>query len=191
MEHRTCGAARRRLLLFSALAGSLAVLAPQTRAAEPPIKIGVISEEAAVAGASIVRAAKMAADEINAKGGVNGRQIQIIDYDDHSSSADAVRAFQRAAHEDKVDAVLVSYISEVVLAVEPWAGRLHVVTITPGAASNDISKHIHDDYAHLKYMFHGWLTSAFIAQSICDASHDTLVDKLHMKTTVVMSEDAA
>ena len=191
MGHRTRGAARRHLLLFSALAGSLALAAGQASAAEPPIKIGVISEEAAVAGASITRAAQMAADEINAKGGVNGRKIQIIGYDDHSSSADAVRAFQRAAREDKVNAVLVSYISEVVLAVEPWAGRLHMLTITPGAASNDISKQVHDNYAHLKYMFHGWLTSAFIAQSICDASHDTLVSQLHMKTAVVMSEDAA
>jgi len=186
------GARRHRPVLFGALAGSLAAVASQpVRAAEPPIKIGVISEEAAVAGASIDRAAKMAADEINAQGGINGRQIQILTYDDHSSAADAVRAFQRAASQDKVDAVIVSYISEVVLAVEPWAGRLHVPTITPGAASNDISKHVHGDYDHLKYMFHGWLTSAFIAQSICDASHDTLVDKLHMKSAVVMSEDAA
>jgi branched-chain amino acid transport system substrate-binding protein len=64
-------------------------------------------------------------------------------------------------------------------------------TITPGAASNDISKRVHDDYDHFKYMFHGWMTSAFIAQSICDASHDLLVDGLHMKSAVVMSEDAA
>ena len=191
MKHRTRGAGRRCVLLSTALAGALALFGGQARAAEPPIKIGVISEEAAVAGASIVRAANMAADEINANGGVNGRKVQIISYDDHSSSADAVRAFQRAAREDKVNAVIVSYISEVVLAVEPWAGRLHMVTITPGAASNDISKHVHDDYAHLKYMFHGWLTSAFIAQSICDASHDTLVDELHMKSAVIMSEDAA
>lgn len=191
MEHRTQGAARRYLLLFGVIAGSVALAAAQARAAEPPIKIGVISEESSVAGASIARGARMAADEIDAAGGVNGRKIQIITYDDHSSSADAVRAFQRAARQDKVNAVIVSYISEVVLAVEPWAGRLHMVTVTPGAASNDISKHVHDDYAHLKYMFHGWLTSAFIAQSICDASHDTLVDQLHMKTSVVMSEDAA
>jgi phosphoglucomutase len=40
--------------------------------------------------------------------------------------------------------------------------------ITPGAASNLISKAVHDDYDHYKYTFHGWLTSAFIAQAICD-----------------------
>jgi branched-chain amino acid transport system substrate-binding protein len=158
---------------------------------EPPIKIGVISEESSVAGASISRAAQMAADEINKAGGLNGRQVQIVGYDDHSSAADAVRAYQRAVNEDKVNAVIVSYISEVVLAVEPWAARLKIPTITPGAASNDISKQVHDNYDRFKYMFHGWMTSAFIAQSICDYSHDLLVDGMHMKSTVIMSEDAA
>src|SRR6202451_989712 len=63
--------------------------------------------------------------------------------------------------------------------------------ITPGASSNLISKAVHDDYDHFKYTFHGWLTSAFIAQAICDYTRDTLVGPFHMKTAVVMSEDAA
>ncbi len=92
----------------------------------------------------------MAADDINAHGGVNGRKIEVITYDDHSSAADAVRAFQRAVNQDKVVAVIGSYISEVVLAIEPWSARLHMPFITPGAASNLISKHVHDDYDHLQ-----------------------------------------
>ena len=94
-----------------------------------PIKIGVIAEAQAVAGSSIPQAAQIAADEINAKGGVDGRKIEIVSYDNHSSSAESVRAFQRAVNEDHVNAVIGSYISEVVLALEPWAGtpenRLH------------------------------------------------------------------
>ena len=68
----------------------------------------------------------MAADDINAHGGVNGRKIEVITYDDHSSAADAVRAFQRAVSQDKVVAVIGSYISEVALAIEPWSARLHM-----------------------------------------------------------------
>ena len=56
--------------------------------AADPIKIGVIAEAQAIAGASIPQAAQLAADEINAKGGVDGRQIQIITYDNKSSSAE-------------------------------------------------------------------------------------------------------
>ena len=174
-----------------ALAAALSLTSAAAVPAPEPIKIGVIGEASSVAGASITAAAQMAADDINAHGGVNGRQIEVIVYDDHSSAADAVRAFQRAATEDKVSAVIGSYISEVALAIEPWSGRLKVPFITPGAASTDISKHVHDDYAQYKYTFHGWLTSAFIAQSICDFDKDTIVKDFHAKTTVIMSEDAA
>ena len=181
---------RRGLMGGAAVLVSLCWATHGAQAAEP-IKIGVIGEELSVAGASITKAAAMAADDINAHGGVNGRKIEIITYDDHSSAADAVRAFQRAASQDKVVAVIGSYISEVALAIEPWSARLHVPYITPGAASTDISKHVHDDYDQYKYTFHGWLTSAFIAQSICDFDKDTLVKDFGMKSTVVMSEDAA
>jgi branched-chain amino acid transport system substrate-binding protein len=159
--------------------------------AADPIKIGVIAEAQAIAGASIPQAAQMAADEINAKGGVDGRKIEIVTYDNHSSSADSVRAFQRAVNEDKVSAVIASYISEVVLALEPWAARLKTPMITPGAASNEITHAVHDNYDKNKYTFHGYLTSAALALSVCDAAKELLVDGKKMKTAVIMSEDAA
>ena len=178
-----------RLLGATAL-GLLATASGPALAADP-IKIGVIAEAQAIAGASIPQAAQMAADEINAKGGVDGRKIEIVTYDNHSSSADSVRAFQRAVNEDKVNIVIASYISEVVLALEPWASRLKTPFITPGAASNEISKSVHDDYEKNKYTFHGYLTSAALALSVCDAAKELLVEQKHMKTAVIMSEDAA
>src|SRR6516164_6356468 len=176
--------------LLGATALGLATSLTPALAADP-IKIGVIAEAQAIAGASIPQAAQMAADEINAKGGVDGRKIEIVTYDNHSSSADSVRAFQRAVNEDKVNVVVASYISEVVLALEPWAARLKTPFITPGAASNEISKSVHADYEKNKYTFHGYLTSAALALSVCDAAKELLVDQKHMKTAVIMSEDAA
>ena len=178
-----------RLALLGGVFGLAAAFTP-ARAADP-IKIATIAETSAISGVGIPEGAKLAAEEINKAGGVNGRMIQIVEYDDHNSAADAVRAFQRAAQQDKVNAVIASYISEVVLALEPWAGRLHMPMITPGAASNDITKRVHDDYAHEKYVFHGYLASTQIADVVCAAAKTQLVDQLHMKTAVVMSEDAA
>jgi branched-chain amino acid transport system substrate-binding protein len=177
--------------LLGATAIGLMVTASGQALAADPIKIGVIAEAQAIAGASIPQAAQMAADEINAKGGVDGRQIEIVTYDNHSSSADSVRAFQRAVNEDKVNVVMASYISEVVLALEPWAARLKTPFITPGAASNEISKSVHSDYDKNKYTFHGYLTSAALALSVCDAAKELLVEQRHMATAVIMSEDAA
>jgi branched-chain amino acid transport system substrate-binding protein len=176
--------------LLPALALAFAV--PAAAYAADPIRIGVIAENSAISGIPIPNAANIAADEINAKGGVDGRMIEIVAYDDHNSAADAVRAFQRAVSQDHVSAVIASYTSEVALALEPWAGRLHMPTITPGAASDDLSKRVHADYDHLKYFFHGYMASAFLAEAVCDAAKDLLTaSKLHMKTAVIMSEDAA
>jgi branched-chain amino acid transport system substrate-binding protein len=179
---------------FAALCASAAMFAfaaPGHAQTAGPIKIGVIAEAQAVAGSSIPQAAQLAADEINAKGGVDGRKIEIVSYDNHSSAAESIRAFQRAVSEDHVNAVIASYISEVVLALEPWTGRLKTVMVTPGAASDVITQNIAKDYDNLKYTFHGYLTSTSIADSVCAPAKDLLVNNLHMKTAVVMSEDAA
>src|SRR6516162_137211 len=132
------------ILRAALLAGStvLALTIGQAAQAQSkdPIRIGVIAEAQSVAGSSIPDAAQLAADEINAAGGVDGRKIEIVSYDNHSSAVESVRAFQRAVSEDHVNAVITSYISEVVLALEPWAGRLKTVMITPGAASDVITQ---------------------------------------------------
>jgi branched-chain amino acid transport system substrate-binding protein len=184
-------AAMRRVLGAGGFAVALAAGPLASAQDSGPIKIGVIAEAQAVAGSSIPSAAQIAADEINARGGVDGRKIEIVSYDNHSSSAESVRAFQRAVNEDHVNAVIASYISEVVLALEPWAARLKTVMITPGAASDVITANIAKDYEHNKYTFHGYLTSGALARLVCDAAKDMLVDGLKMKTAVIMSEDAA
>jgi branched-chain amino acid transport system substrate-binding protein len=184
-------AAMRRVLGAGGFAVALAAGPLASAQDSGPIKIGVIAEAQAVAGSSIPSAAQIAADEINARGGVDGRKIEIVSYDNHSSSAESVRAFQRAVNEDHVNAVIASYISEVVLALEPWAGRLKTVMITPGAASDVITANIAKDYEHNKYTFHGYLTSGALSRLVCDAAKDMLVDGLKMKTAVIMSEDAA
>ena len=180
----------KRAIIAAAATGLALALATPGYAADT-IKIGVIAEAQAVSGSSIPQAAQLAADEINAAGGVNGKKIEIVSYDNHSSAAESVRAFQRAVNEDHVNAVIASYISEVVLALEPWTGRLKTVMVTPGAASDVITQNIAKDYDNLKYTFHGYLTSTSLSDSVCAAAKDLLVGQLHMKTAVVMSEDAA
>src|SRR6202000_3206412 len=179
------------LIATTALAALAGVTSPAFAQSSEPIKIGVIAEVQSIAGAATPGGAQIAADEINAKGGILGRKIEIVSYDNKSSSSDSVRAFQRAVSDDKVSAVIASYISKVVLALEPWAARVKMPLITPGGASHEITKAVHENYDKNKYTFHGYLTSAAQAQLVCDSAKDLLVDNLKFKSVAVMSEDAA
>lgn len=153
-------------------------------------KIGIIAE-ARIVGASIPQAAQMAADEINAAGDVDGRAIEIVAYDNRSSSVASVHAFQHAVMEEKVHAVIGNYIGEIVLALGPWASRLKTPFVTPGAASTEISRSVLRAYEKNRYTFHGYLTSAALAQSVAEAAGTLLVEQKRPRTAVIMSEDAA
>lgn len=162
-----------------------------TMPAAGPIKIGVIAEARTITGASIPQAAQLAADEINAAGGIAGRMLRISAHGTDGSSADSIRAFRRAVNEDEVHAVIASFISEVVLDLQPEASRLKTPLVTPGAASTEISLAVHRDYETNKYSFHGYLTSAALALSVCDAARELLVEQRRMRIAVILSEDAA
>jgi len=165
--------------------------APVLSAEDGPVKIAVISEESAPAGASISKGARIAAKEINQNGGINGRDLKLIFYDNHSSASDAVRAFQRAVRRDDADAVVASYISEVVLALQPWAARFEVPFIGIGASSAEIASNIHENYDKNKYSFQGYFTAVAEADAVCAFVNDILHEKAGMRSAVVMSENAA
>jgi branched-chain amino acid transport system substrate-binding protein len=74
---------------------ALCLIAPAQAQSGDPVKIGVIAEVQSIAGAATPGGAQIAAEEINARGGVLGRKIE--SYDNKGSSVDSVRAFQRAS----------------------------------------------------------------------------------------------
>lgn len=159
--------------------------------AAKPIPVAVTANAASPVGRAIFQGAELAVDEINADGGVNGRPIHIDKSDNHASSADAVRAFQRAARQDHDVAVVGDYISEVALALEPWAARLKEPYIITGAASSKITDVIHAHPRADKYIFQNTFNSVFWAKSVCDYAHDVLVKQLGYKSAVIVSENAA
>ena len=154
-----------------ALAGSSALAAD-------PIKIGVIAEAQAVAGSSIGPAAQLAADEINAKGGIDGRKIEIVVYDNHllggRIGARLPARRQRRQGQRRHRQLRLRGRA----GARALGGRLKTVMITPGAASDVITQNIAKDYDQNKYTFHGYLTSSALAGLVCDAAKDLLVDPL-------------
>jgi urea transport system substrate-binding protein len=77
--------------------------------AADPIKIGVpvgLSGANSVVAPSVVQSAQLAVDEINAKGGVLGRQLALEVADDASGAAGAQKAFDSLVFQKKVDALI-------------------------------------------------------------------------------------
>src|SRR4029077_18230000 len=91
-----------------AAAACTTLLAAPALAAEP-IKIGVpvgLSGANSVVAPSVVQSAQLAVDEINAKGGVLGRQLVLEVADDASGAAGAQKAFDSLISQKKVDVLI-------------------------------------------------------------------------------------
>jgi branched-chain amino acid transport system substrate-binding protein len=128
----------KRLSLLLALA--LLAAAP-THAQQAPIKIGAIlplTGSGASYGVWMKGGAEMAAEEINAAGGIMGRKLEVI-YEDHAADASkAVNAMRRLVEVEKVPFTLTSY-SAPTLAIQPIGAQSKVVMMNGGGQSDNLA----------------------------------------------------
>jgi urea transport system substrate-binding protein len=96
-------------LPFCLLAAASATVLAGAASAADPIRIGVpvgLSGANSVVAPSVVQAAQLAVDEINAKGGVLGRPLALEIADDASGAAGAQKAFDSLIFQKKVDVLI-------------------------------------------------------------------------------------
>ena len=114
--------------LISTLAGSLAalflLLAPfvANAADAPPIKIGfglALSGPLAGGGKSALVALQMWAEDVNARGGILGRKVQLVHYDDQSNPSTVPAIYTKLLDIDKVDLVISGYATNQIAAAMP------------------------------------------------------------------------
>ncbi len=90
------------------------------------IKVGYLAGltgDFAAFGQAERNAAQLAVDEINAKGGVLGRKLELVPYDFRSRAEDAVNAVRRMIEQDKVVAVVGANSSGINIATAPLVNR--------------------------------------------------------------------
>lgn len=108
---------KRVILCILALA---ALLTPMVSMAAPTYKIALVAPftgSGSILGDYIRNAFAMAVDEINAKGGVRGRKIEYVIYDDAAAPATSINVVTKAILNDKVDVMFGPNMSSCVLAV--------------------------------------------------------------------------
>ncbi len=105
------------------------------------IQFGVImplTGPAAVVGTQQMQGIQFAIDELNAKGGVDGNQIELLIEDNQAKSDQAVLAFNKLVDLQHVPLVFIGY-SGPTLATAPLATRKKVLLVNAGAQSDQLA----------------------------------------------------
>jgi branched-chain amino acid transport system substrate-binding protein len=111
--------------------------------AKAPIPIGhfaSLTGDTATFGQSTDRGIRMAVEEINARGGVLGRPLEVISEDDRSITEEARTAAQKLLQRDQVVALLGEVASSRSLAAAPEAQRARIPMISPASTNPKVTE---------------------------------------------------
>ena len=131
----------RPALLACMAATALSLLAAAPAKAEQPIKIGFgmsLTGPLAANGKMSLVAMQVWEDDINAQGGLLGRPVKLVYYDDQSNPAQVPGIYSKLLDIDKVDLIVSGYASTQIAAAMPVAiGRNKLFVSLFGTGIND------------------------------------------------------
>ena len=123
--------------LVVALASAVAPVAD----AQPPIRIGASLAQTggfAAPGQTQLRGYQLCVKHMNDKGGVLGRKLELVVYDDASDPATAVRLYEKLITQDKVDLVLGPFHSAIADPVANVTEKHKMPMVAPVAGATSI-----------------------------------------------------
>jgi len=164
-----------------AVALVLAVGSVVPATAQGPIRIGAslsLTGTYAKLGKNQHEGYQLCEKDLNAKGGLLGRKIQFVVYDDQSMPATAVRLYEKLITEDKVDAIMGPYSSPVTEAAVNVTEKYKKVMVAPLAATTSIFK------KGRKYIFMVISPAEVYLEGLID-----MAAKRGLKTVAVVNED--
>ncbi len=135
---------KRSLLSLTIIAGLLAASACQPAGSGgDKVRIGVfmsLTGSTANFGISSVNGIKMAADEVNAAGGINGKQIELLVQDDRSDASEAATIVTKFVTQDQVHGILGEVASSRSIAAAPIAQNAKIPMLTPSSTNPEVTK---------------------------------------------------
>jgi branched-chain amino acid transport system substrate-binding protein len=111
------------------------------KAEENTVKIGIITSQTgslAAFGEAHKNGYLIALDEINAKGGVVGKKVELDFYDDQSKPDQAVQGVSKLGDQDHVPIILGSYSSESTKAIVPAITQRQIPLLIPTATADNV-----------------------------------------------------
>src|SRR5579862_6688470 len=128
------------LLVFCAL------LLPNAARAADPLRVGLsVALTGAVApiGKQVLTSLQIWRDDVNAKGGLLGRPVELVFYDDQSNPANVPQLYTKLIQVDKVDLLIGPYATNMVAPAIPILMQYHKTTI--GILANAANSKFHYD----------------------------------------------
>jgi branched-chain amino acid transport system substrate-binding protein len=170
-----------KVFAVAVLVALASAVAPVTEA-QPPIRIGAsLTQTGAVAapGQGQLRGYQLCVKHMNEKGGVLGRKLDLVLYDDGSDPATAVRLYEKLITQDKVDLVLGPYSSPITDAVANVTEKHKMPMLAPSAAATSIYR------KGRKFIFSMIPPSEVILEGLID-----LAAKKGLKTVALINVDS-
>lgn len=143
-------------------------------AAGDTIKVGASFEltgNVANYGKAILSGAKMAIDEVNEKGGVNGKKLTLVESDNKSEPSESGNSVTKLVTQDRVVAIIGPATSGCVAASAPITTANKVPQIAPSATAPAITM---DNGKVRDYMFRACFIDPFQGQVMAQFADNTL-----------------
>ena len=155
------------------------------------IRIGVPTALQLQVGRDTIDSMQMAVDEINAKGGVNGRKLELVVADETENPETGINAIKKLTADEKVDVLIGGYTSGVTLAQLPHISRAKTIYLGVGAASPAITQRVKQDYENYKYIFRANpINAGHQARALADFIAGFVMGELGLKKIAIIGENA-
>jgi len=155
------------------------------------IRIGVPTAMQLQVGRDTQDAMKMAIDEVNAKGGVLGRKLEMVVADETENPETGISAIKKLTADEKVDVLIGGYTSGVTLAQLPHISAAKTIYLNVGSASPSTNAKVKTDYDNYKYIFRvGPINAAHQARQMTGFVSVFVKGELGLSKIAIVGENA-
>ena len=132
---------KRRFMLYAVLSAVLAIIVSPVVTHAKDIVVGTsvaLTGKYARTGQEQLHGFQMWIEEVNARGGLLGRQVKLVHYDDESKPETGARLYEKLITDDKVDLLIGPYSSDVTMAASTVAEKHNFPMVSSGASASEI-----------------------------------------------------
>ncbi len=133
----------KRILIASIIVVSLLSACTPNGGGGDKVRIGVFMSTTGTTanfGISSVNGIKLAAEEVNAAGGINGKQVELLVQDDRSDASEAATIVTKFVTQDQVHGIIGEVASSRSIAAAPIAQNAKIPMLTPSSTNPEVTK---------------------------------------------------